>query len=311
MRGVVAAVLGALVLAGAASAGGSIRAFVLLPAQGRLAIADADGSIIRMVAVPPGAGPVAAGIDGREVLVANTRRGLVTELDGLSGRRLHVFARLDHPIALVMVPRPSVGLVQPRYAVAADARGYVDVLDLRSGRTVRRIHVMRPVALALSEPYLWVASAGRQRLTQLNVTDVPHMRVIAHPDVQVPAVALAPDPVDGVDAISRHGTLVRLGGVATKGVVVARLGGVTTALLAGYQQTVWVERGGRLLGVQVQTGRVAHSMALAGGSRLAIVGGWLAVGHGRSVGLVELGGTTRGPTISLPAPVGAFSFAVV
>ena len=192
MRGVVAVLLGALVLAGGAAGGGTIRAFVLLPGQGRLAIADAGGSIVRMVAVPAGAGPVAAGIDGREVLVANTRRGLVTELDGLSGRRRHVFARLGHPIALVMVPRPSVGLVQPRYAIAADAGGRLDVLDLRLGRTVRRIHVARPVALALSEPYLWVASAGRQRLTQLDVTDVPHVRVITHPDVQVPAVALAP-----------------------------------------------------------------------------------------------------------------------
>jgi hypothetical protein len=311
MRRVVAGVLCALVLAGAAAAGGSIRAFVLLPAQGRLAIADAGGSIIRMVTMPVGAGPVAAGIDGREVLVANTRRGLVTELDGLSGRRLHVFGRLGHPIALVMVPRPSVGLVQPRYAIAADAGGHLDVLDLRLGRTVRRIHVPRPVALALSEPYLWVASASRQRLTQLDVTDVRHMRVIARPDLQAPAVALAPDPVDGVDAVSRHGTLVRLGGVATRSVVVARLGGMTTALLAGYQQTVWVERGGRLLGVQLRTGRVTHSMALGGRSRLAIVGGWLAVGRGRSVGLVELGGTRRGPTVSLPAKAGAFAFAVV
>jgi hypothetical protein len=131
MRRVVAAVLGALILAGAAAAGGSIRAFVLLPAQGRLAIADAGGSIIGMVTVPAGAGPVAAGIDGRGVLVANTRRGLDTELDGLSGGRLHVFAHLGKPIAIVMLPRASVGLVQARYAVAADARGYLDVLDLR------------------------------------------------------------------------------------------------------------------------------------------------------------------------------------
>jgi hypothetical protein len=137
------------------------------------------------------------------------------------------------------------------------------------------------------------------------------MRVIAHPEVRVVPVAPAPDPFDGVDAVSRHGTLVRLSGVAAKGVVVARLGGVTTALLAGYEQTVWVERGGRLLGVQLRTDRVTHSMSLAGGSRLAIVDGWLAVGRGRSVALVELGGTRRGPTVSLPAPVGAFSFAVV
>ena len=86
---------------------------------------------------------------------------------------------------------------------------------------------------------------------------------------------------------------------------------MTTALLAGYQQMVWVEHGGRLLGVQLPTGRVTHSMALAGGSRLAIVGGWLAVGRGRSVRLVELGGTRRGATVVLPAQAGAFSFAVV
>jgi hypothetical protein len=66
-----------------------------------------------------------------------------------------------------------------------------------------------------------------------------------------------------------------------------------------------------VVGVSVRTGRVLGSMAVARGSRLAIVGSWLAVGRGRSLSLVVLGRTTRGGTVTLPAPIGAFAFAVV
>jgi hypothetical protein len=66
-----------------------------------------------------GPGLVAAGIDGRRVLIANTRLGVVTEIDGLNGRRLHVFRGLGHLVDLVLVPRREFGLIQPRYAVVA------------------------------------------------------------------------------------------------------------------------------------------------------------------------------------------------
>jgi hypothetical protein len=134
-----------------AGGGGSISAFVLLPTEGRLAILDVEtGHVMRTMAVPYGPGLVAAGIDGRRVLIANTRLGGVTETDGLNGRRLHVFRGLGHLVDLVLVPRREFGLIQSRYAVVADAQGCVYLLDLGQGRIVRRTSVPHPVALAHS-----------------------------------------------------------------------------------------------------------------------------------------------------------------
>jgi hypothetical protein len=86
MRCIVIAVIDLLLLSGAARAGGgSISAFVLLPTEGRLAILDVEtGHVMRTVAVPYGPGLVAAGIDERSSpsLIANTRLGVVTEIDG-------------------------------------------------------------------------------------------------------------------------------------------------------------------------------------------------------------------------------------
>jgi DNA-binding beta-propeller fold protein YncE len=89
VRLVLVAVLAVLALSGSARGGGSIRGFVLLPAQGRLAVVDGDArKVLRTVSVPPGPGPVAASIDGSRALVANTRLGIVTQIDGRSYRRL-------------------------------------------------------------------------------------------------------------------------------------------------------------------------------------------------------------------------------
>src|SRR5256885_9935539 len=88
VRLVLVTVLAVLALCGSARGGGSIRGFVLLPAQGRLAVVDVDaGKVLRTVSVPRGPGPVAASIDASRVLVANTRLGTVTQIDCRRYRR--------------------------------------------------------------------------------------------------------------------------------------------------------------------------------------------------------------------------------
>src|SRR6266576_1551481 len=116
-----------LALAGSAGAGGgTLRAFVLLPGRGQLAVVDVGRGVVATLAVPRGAGPVATSIDGSRVLVANTRLGVVTELDGISGRKVRTFSGLGRPVDLALLPRPEFGLVRARYALVADARGHID-----------------------------------------------------------------------------------------------------------------------------------------------------------------------------------------
>jgi DNA-binding beta-propeller fold protein YncE len=305
--------LAVLALSGSASGGGSIRGFVLLPAQGRLAVVDVDaGSVLRTVSVPRGPGPVAASIDGSRVLIANTHLGIVTQIDGRTYRRLRTFTRLGHPVDLLLLPRPRVGLVRPRYAAVVDARGWVDILDLVFGRIVHRVPVPHPLALAFGDPQLWVSSAGRTTLTQLDVSTPARTHVVARPDAGVVPAALAPDPSGiAVDASSRNGTLVRVEAVSLAHTVVRHLGGSVTQLLAGYQGVVWAaEADGRVLGVKASDGRVLHVMHVPLHSRLGIVGGWLAAAKGHSLRMLVLGTQRQGRAISLPGDAGAFSFAV-
>jgi hypothetical protein len=158
----------------AAWAGGSIRAFALLPNSGRVAAVDVEQHrIARLIDVPRGRGPLAASLDGRRVLVGNTARGIVREVDGLSGRTVWTLRNLGRPVALQMLPNAalSTGYVHPRYAVAADADGQIIVLDLERGRIAARRSVPRPLAVALDGDRLWVASSDTTRLTIVNLAD--------------------------------------------------------------------------------------------------------------------------------------------
>jgi hypothetical protein len=313
VRLVLVAVLTLLALSGSASGGGSIRGFVLLPAQGRLAIVDIDaGRVVRTVSVPPGSGPVAASIDGSRVLVANTRLGIVTEIDGRNYGPVRTFTGLGRPVDLALLPLPGVGLVRPRYAVVADAHGWVDILDLALGRIVRRVPVPHPRVLALGDPQLWVSSAGRTTLTQLDVRTPTRTHIAARPVAGVVPAALAPDPTGiAVDASSRNGTLSRVEAVSLAHTVVGHVGGHVTQLLTGYQGIVWVaEADGRVLGVKARNGRIIRVMHVPRRSRLAIVGGWLAAAKGHSLRMLALGTHGQARAVSLPGDAGALSFAV-
>lgn len=315
MRLLLATLVAALALPGSVPAGGrSITGFVLLPAQSRLAVVDIDARrVSRTIAVRGGPGPVAASIDGSRVLVANTRVGTVTQLDGLTNRRLRTFRGLGHPVALVLLPRTQIGLVRPRYAVVADARGWIDVLDLDIGRIVRRIPVAHSHALALSDPQLWVSSAGGTTLTQLDVSTPARAHITARARTTVVPAALAPDPSGiAVDVVSRGGTLVRVEAVSLAHSVVAHLGDSVTQLLIGYRGFVWATKAdGRVLGVRARDGRVVFVSHVLPHSRFEIVAGWLASAHGDALRMSVLGRHKQPTTISLPGRAGAFSFAVI
>jgi hypothetical protein len=301
--------------ASAANAGGSIRGYVLLPARGRVATVDVDGTrVVGSLAVPRGRGPLVASIAGSRVLVGNTSLGIVTELDGVRGRRVRTFSGLGHPVAIVLVPRVDVGLVRPRYALVADGLGWIDTLDLDRGRLVRRVAVSHPTAMSLADPQLWVASADRATLTQLDVSDPARPRVVAHPQIGFEPVGLAidSDVAIGVDGVSRSGSFTQVDGVSLAHSAIRFLGHPVTQLLGGYRGLVWAATpAGRVLGVRASDGRVVSVMRVPRGSRLSIVGGWLAATHGRSLSLYPLGTTRQPRTTRLPGVAGDATFAVL
>lgn len=307
-------VVAALALPGSAGAGGgTLRAFVLLPAQGRLAEVDVDHGVVGSLAVPFGPGPVACSIDGSRVLVANTRLGIVTELDGISGHTLHTFRGLGHPVDLALLPRVNVGMVRPRYALVADVRGSVDLLDLDAGTVVRRVGVAGVSAIAVAAPYAWVASAGRRTLTQLDLDRPRDPHVVARLNLGIVPAALAPDPSGpAIDVVSRGGELVRVTAVSLAHSRAGNLGGRVTQLLPGYHGVLWAaQTDGRVLGVRARDGKVLQVMHVPAGSRLEIVFGWLAAVHGHTLRMLALGTPGPGAAISLPAVAGSFAFASI
>ena len=262
-----------------------------------------------------GPGPLAASIDGSRVLVANTRLGLVTELDGIRARRVRTFTGLGRPVALALVPEPQVGLVRPRYAVAADARGWIDVLDLVAGRVVSRVAVPRPTALALENRRVWVASAGQTRLKQFDLNLPTRPRFLGQARVGVLTAALAPfetGSAAGVDVVSPEGALARVDGYSLTSNVVGRFTGRFTQLLGGYDGVVWAAASdGRVLGIRASSGRAPYVMHVPRASQLLIVGGWLAASHGHSLRMFALGTHRRPRTIPLPGTASTVAFAVL
>jgi hypothetical protein len=305
-----------LVPSGVARAGGAIRGYVLLPALGRVAFVNIDAArVVDSVAVARGSGPLAASIDGSRVLVANTRFGLVTQIDGIRTRRVRRFAHLGRPVALVLVPQPQVGLVRPRYAVVADARGAIDVLDLVSGRVASRVAVVRPTALALENGRLWVSSAGEATLTQFDLSIPTHPRRVGRARPGMLIAALTPFETSssaGVDVVSPRGALTRVDGYSLTSKTLRRLAGRFTQLLDGYGGVVWAAASdGRVLGVPTNDRSAPYAMRVPRASRLEIVGGWLAASHARSLRMFVLG-THRPPrTIQLPATASTIAFAVL
>ena len=306
----------ALVPAGLARAGGAIRGYVLLPSAGRVVFVNVDAErVVDSVSVPRGSGPVAASIDGSRVLVANTRLGLVTQIDGIHARWVRRFVGLGRPVALAIVAQPQVGLVRPRYAVAADARGWIYVLDLVTGRVASRIAVARPTAVTLENGRLWVVSGRGATLTQLDLSLPTHPRLLARAPVGVSPAALTPFETSGaagVDVVSPHGALAQVDGYSLTSKIVGHLVGNFTQLLDGYGGVVWAAASdGRVLGVHASDGRAPYVMHVPRGSQLAIVGGWLAAAQAHTLRMFALGTHRRARTIQLPGAATAIAFAVL
>jgi hypothetical protein len=299
---------------GTADAGGSVRAYVLLPAQGRLAVVNVDRATVSgTVVVPRGDGPIAASIDGTRVLVANRERGWISEVNGITGDHVTRLSGLGHPVAIAFVPGLQ-GLVRPRYAVVADSIGSVDVLDLRAGSAVRRVTVAKPIAIAVENGELWVASAQQTKLSEFDISDPPRLRLIARPQAGVQLVSLAIDSTaaTGVDGITRLGDIVHVDAVARTVTEIGHLQRRASQLLAGSNGDLFgAGRDGQVFRVSTTGTTATPTMRTTPGSRLTIVGGSLAATHGDSLSMFDLAssGSARSTT-RLPGTASGAAFAV-
>lgn len=303
----------------AAFGGGSIRGLALLPTLGRLAAVDVQQQrIAHLIPVPPGDGPIAASIDGSRVLVANTRRGIVTEVNSLTGRRVRTFSGLGLPVALQLLPNSttSTGYVRPRYAVVADATGRIVMLDLDRGRIAAKAAVRAPIALALDGDQLWIASRGTTRLTLLSLANPARPRPLDRVDAGIHATALTVDSAvaAGVDAISRDGRFEQINGVTLARSSVARIPGRVTQLLAGYEGDVWIATSsGRVYGIDAASGQATGLMRLPLGTGFAVsLGELLVVVHGDRLGTYGLGLDRQAWRATvLPARASSVAYAVL
>jgi hypothetical protein len=266
------------------------------------------------VRVPRGQGVLAASIDGSRLLVANVRRGIVSQFDGVTGRRVRTFSGLGRPVGLVLLPRTGVGYVRPRFAIVLDARGWLDVLDLDRGGVIDRLSVPDPTHFALAADQLWVTSARSARLTQIDASTPTKLHIMGLVRGAGVPVAIAPDPsgLTDMDIATADGMIEQIDWVTRKGRVVRHLSGRVTALLPGNRGVAWVaEADGRVVGIRIGDGATTSVMRVAAGSQVAIAAGWLSALHARSLQMFALGTPRRGATTAFPSAAGAFAYAVL
>jgi hypothetical protein len=312
----------ALATASAADAGGSIRAYVVLPQRGEVAFVDVDsGRVVRTAPVPVGAGPVAASVDGSSVLVANTARGIATQLGGIAGAPQHTYRGLGRPVAIALTSgcdtspwcaRPA----RAQTAFVADAHGSVIAIDLRSRRIVGRLRVPHPIALiAGSQGDLWVASAGSRRVMEISIAQHGVMRVLERPRLGIAPVAIALDSGlgNGIDAVARDGRVEQLDGVSLEHRALGRVAAPASTLIAGYAGTVWAGGAdGRLRALHAPDRAHEGSMAIPRDSRPTLAGGVVLAPHGTTLDALSLGAVK--PFFSaarLPGAAGEVGFAVL
>ena len=189
------------------------------------------------------------------------------------------------------------------------------MIDLVAGDVVRRVPVNKPTALLIENGRLWVTSAGATRVAQFDLGDPTRPRQLGIADARIVTSTLAPfatSSAAGVDLVSPSGKLVRVDGYSLARTALAKFAGRFTQLLGGYDGEIWAATSnGGVLGVRSADGRVLHRMQVPPGSRLGIVGGWLAAVHGTRLRMFALG-TNRPPkVIRLPGTGSNTAFAVV
>src|SRR2546421_8325695 len=95
--------LGATCGAAATPRGGSVRAFVALACNGRIAAVDVDTRrVVWRLRVPRGPQEVAATADGRRIVVLSPTGGTVTQLDGVARRITAVYRGFEKPVQAVL-----------------------------------------------------------------------------------------------------------------------------------------------------------------------------------------------------------------
>ena len=141
------------------------------------------------------------------------------------------------------------------------------------------------------------------------------MKLVARPQTGLHLIALAIDSAvaTGVDGITRDGQFVQVDGVSLALTRITRLERPATQLLAGFNGDAWAASpDGRVFAVRAITGRVMQIMHTPPGSRVTIVGGWLAATHGDSLRMFDPGGNgSASSTIRLPGAAGPAAFAVL
>ena len=230
----------------------------------------------------------------RRLMAAGTRRATRT---GVATRSTAWPAPKVRTSPESVVPQPSCSY-RDRSSASCDqdasspTKRRVDVLDLDRGRRYAaspcppdRTRGNQPAALG-SERRTRLADAARRR-------NPAHARVVAHADAALAPSALAPNPGGiAVDVASEDGRMIRIDDVSLDRTTIGRIHGTINQLLIGNQGVVGRRAAdGRVLAVRARDGRVLDVMHVPRRSRLAIVGGWLAVGHGHAVRLLILGGS--------------------
>ena len=159
----------------AAPSGGTPVALVTAETQNRLlAVSLPSGHVIRRLRMPADPENVAA--NGTDAVVVSTRGRAVTLLRGL-----RVVATL-HGFGSPHIPALAPDLVHAY--VTDDARGHLDVIDLRRRRVVRRVEVgagAHHMAVDGAGNAVWVALGERaRRITTLDTSDAARPRVTGH-----------------------------------------------------------------------------------------------------------------------------------
>jgi DNA-binding beta-propeller fold protein YncE len=308
--------------AGSARAGGSPIGFVVLPAQGTLAVIELPkcGTLAR-IRVPGEPTAVAASVNGRRVLVASPNAGTVTEIDGVQHRVLRTFRALADPVAVALDYEPPVGIVTPRYGFALErGRGTLAVLDLDRGRIASRLAVgAQPDQIAVDGTTLWVAHAGSATLTRVDVSARAAPRMLASVHVAGgAAVALSADPeLDSVFvSVRRSGFIARYvdGGLRARRVYVAQIPGRPLAgiAVAAPHLLIVAEERGVLDVLREQDGRRLARLRGALETRaLAAYGGWLVAILPRGLGLVGVPDGSRRTSVAFASRIGGFAWSVL
>lgn len=253
MKWALVLIAAALVAAASADArvqGGAPTAFVTAETQNELLAVDLpSGRILRRLPMP--ADPQNVEINGNLALVVSTRAGALTLVDTRRLRVRKVIRGFGSP-HIVAIAWPTANWAY----VTDDARGQLDVVDLRHGRILRRVYVglgAHHLTLYPDAERMWIALGERARtIVVLDTTDPTRPRVLERFDPGFAAhdLAFSPngsrvwvtsdsDPYVHVLSARTHATLFRVyGGSPPQHVVLSTVRRETMDVTSGVDGTL-------------------------------------------------------------------------